>query len=561
MPPPRVGSAESEQTPDAIAAALEEFLAAHPAAVAVEDGRVLFDMRTAKYSLATEHGRCTLQLWSDERNIVRRVSGTMARGAGRSGALRLTTQRFGQAKPSSLEFLGDPDRRTPTTREATRVRYLRTLERVMLRGSGDTWGDWKAEGFRTAMDLEKSFGPAYARGSLVQGQQAWAAIAVSAAETQVTVDGVLTLGVLWLAHCREHAGGRRLYRGLRVIVPKGMATLTASRLAWMNGDAAQWELWEFDEKTEELEQRDAADQGNVTTRLIHAPSETAARERFAEAAARVMALVPEAMRGMVEQRVRSGAEMAFLLHGLEFARVRMGYAGQSFNRVQEITFGAGPNETELTEENAGDLRELVARLFARRHAGAKQLDKPDARDPLYRMQPERWLESVLRRDVTAIDAHLDAAHVYTQVPAFAAADRGMLDLLSVDKDGRLAVIELKADEDLQLALQGLDYWVRVRWHHQQNPDAASGLGEFQRHGYFGGVRLAEGAPRLYLVAPALRVHPATEVVLRYLSPRVQWELVALGERWREQVKVVWRKRSGEVKDREGYNGSGNIRLG
>jgi len=63
------------------------------------------------------------------------------------------------------------------------------------------------------------------------------------------------------------------------------------------------------------------------------------------------------------------------------------------------------------------------------------------------------------------------------------------------------------------------------------------------------------------VAPALRVHPATEVVLRYLSPRVQWELVALGERWREQVKVVWRKRSGEVKDREGYNGSGNIRLG
>ena len=88
-----------------------------------------------------------------------------------------------------------------------------------------------------------------------------------------------------------------------------------------------------------------------------------------------------------------------------------------------------------------------------------------------------------------IDAHLDAAHVYTQVPAFAAGDRGMLDLLGVTDDGRLAVIELKADEDLHLALQGLDYWVRVRWHHLQNPDQVSGLGEFQRHGYFGGVRL------------------------------------------------------------------------
>ena len=551
----QTGIPSAEQTPEQIAAALECFLAEHAKAVVTEEGKVLFDMRAAKYSLTTEHGRCTLQLWSEERNIVRRVTAAVERGALRDRMLRLTTQRFGQTRPGSLEILADRDRRTPSTREATRVRYLRALERVMLRGggSGDAWGEWKAEGFRTAMDLEKSFGPAYARGSLVHGHEAWAAIAVNAEETQATVDGILTLGVLWLAHCRENAGGRRLYRGLRLIVPKGMATLTASRLAWMNRDAAQWELWEFDEKTEEMEQRDAADHGNLTTRLIHAPNEEAARERFAEAAARVMALVPERMREAVEQRIQSGAEMTFRLHGLEFARVRMGYAGESFNRVQEITFGAGANETPLTEENADDLRELVGRLFARRS------ESGDKRDALYRMQPERWLESELRRDVSLIDAHLDAAHVYTQVPAFAASDRGMLDVLSVDKGGRLAVIELKADEDLHLALQGLDYWVRVRWHHQQNPDAGSGLGEFERHGYFGGVRLAEGDPRLYLVAPALRVHPATDVVLRYLSPRVEWVLAAIDERWRRQIKVVWRKRSGVLKEPERYNhGSGNV---
>jgi hypothetical protein len=554
----QTGIPSAEQTPEQIAAALECFLVEHAKAVVTEEGKVLFDMRAAKYSLTTEHGRCTLQLWSEERNVVRRVTAAVERGTLRDRMLRLSTQRFGQTRPGSLEILADKDRRTPSTREATRVRYLKALERVMLRGggSGDAWGEWKAEGFRTAMDLEKSFGPAYARGSLVHGNQAWAVIAVNAEETQTTVDGILTLGVLWLAHCRETSGDRRpwrQYRGLRMIVPRGMATLTASRLAWMNRDAAQWELWEFDEKTEEMEQRDAADHGNLTTRLIHAPNEAAARERFAEAAARVMALVPELMRAAVEQRIQSGAEMAFRLHGLEFARVRMGYAGQSFNRVQEITFGAGANETPLTEENAGELRDLVARLFERREAGG------DKRDALYRMQPERWLESELRRDVSLIDAHLDAAHVYTQVPAFAASDRGMLDVLSVGKDGRLAVIELKADEDLHLALQGLDYWVRVRWHHQQNPDAASGLGEFQKHGYFGGVRLAESDPRLYLVAPALRVHPATEVVLRYLSPRVEWVLVAIDERWRRQVKVVWRKRRGELKEPERYNhGSGNV---
>jgi hypothetical protein len=531
MPPHRVKAAEPEQTVEQIVGALEDFFSEYPGAVVLEDGKAIFDMREAKYSLTTEHGRCTLHLWGEDRNLVRRVSGA----ALRKGVLRLSTHRFGQTKPQTLELAADKDRRTPSTREATRVKYLRVLERVVLR----SFPEWKPEGFRTAMDLEKSFGPAYARGSLVQGQKAWAVIAVNEEETQATVDGILTLGILWLQYCRESGGGRRLYQGLRVIVPRGMATLSLSRLAWLNPNAAQWELWELDQATEELEQRDAADHGNLTTRLMHAPDVATARERFGESAERVMALVPEPMREVVEQRIRNGTEMAFLLHGLEFARVRMGYAGSSFNRAQEITFGAGANETPLTAENEDELRGLVARLFARRAA------EGDKRDPLYRMQPERWLESVLRRDVEPLDAHLNAAHVYTQVPAFAAADRGMLDLLGVTDDGRLAVIELKAEEDLHLALQGLDYWVRVRWHHLQNPDQATGLGEFQRHGYFGGVRLSAEAPKLYLVAPALRVHPATEAVLRYLSPRVEWVLVALDERWRTKMKAVWRKRSSD----------------
>jgi len=527
--PPRASSAEPVQTVEQISAALESFLAESPRAVVLEDGKVLFDMREAKYKLATEHGRCTLHLWGEDRNLVRRVGGTTLR----NGVLRLSTHRFGQTKPQTLELVTDRDRRTPSTREATRVKYLRVLERVLLR----CFPEFKVDALRTAMDLEKSFGPAYARGSLVQGQKAWAVIAVNEEETQATVDGVLTLGILWLQHCRESGDGRRVYQGLKLIVPRGMATLTLSRMAWLNPLVAQWELWELDQKTEDFEKRDAADHGNLTTRLMHAPNEQAAQERFAESRVRVLALVPEVMREIVEQRLRSGTELAFLLNGLEFARVRMGYAGDSFNSAQEITFGAGANETPLTEENEGELRELVARLFARRIAGG------DRRDPLYRMQPERWLESVLRRDVEPLDARLSPKHVYTQVPAFAAADRGMLDLLGVTDDGRLAVIELKADEDLHLALQGLDYWVRVRWHHLQNPDNNTGLGEFQRHGYFGRLRLSADAPRLYLVAPALRIHPATDVVLRYFSPRVEWSLVALDERWRAKVKAVWRKRS------------------
>src|SRR5271154_3473798 len=118
--PLRAVSAEqtTAQSVEQIAAALEAFLAEHARAVVLEDGKALFDMRESKYKLATEHGRCTLHLWSEERNLVRRVSATTMR----NGALRLSTHRFGQTKPQTLEVVADRDRRTPSTREATRVK-------------------------------------------------------------------------------------------------------------------------------------------------------------------------------------------------------------------------------------------------------------------------------------------------------------------------------------------------------------------------------------------------------------------------------------------------------
>ena len=158
----------------------------------------------------------------------------------------------------------------------------------------------------------------------------------------------------------------------------------------------------------------------------------------------------------------------------------------------------------------------------------------DGNHPLRRAYPERWLESLVVRDGTALDARLDAACVYSQ-PAFSASDRAMIDVLAVTRERRLAVIELKADEDIHLPLQGLDYWARVRWHQQR--------GEFARFGYFPGRELSDEPPLLMLVAPALHVHPATDVLLRYLSPAIEWQLVAVDERWRDGVRVVFRKHS------------------
>jgi len=511
--------AANESSAVELARALEEFFAEYPRAAVLEDGHALFDMASAHFSITTQQDRCLLHLWSDERNLVRTVCGLKVR----KDSLRVEVRRFGQSKPQVLELMSNRDRRSPTSRESTRKRYLRMLDRVLTRA----FADWKLDGLRTAADLENSFGPAYSRGMLLKGTSAWAVIGVNAEEPQSTVDGVLTLGVLWLVYCREHAGGRRLYEGLKVVVPKGTAQTVRARMAWLNQRIAKWELYELDERAEQLQRVDVGDCGNLQLHLVHAFNPQAALERSNAAVERVLGLLKPGMRAATEVRARSAAEIAFLLHGLEFACIRSGYARGSFAREDEITFGAGTNETPLTEETETLFRELMQRLFERRHAGGSR------RDPLYRLQPERWLECELRRDIAEIEPSICAEIVYAQVPAFAAGDRGMLDLLTVTRGGRLAVLELKADDDMHLPFQALDYWARVRQLHRE--------GAFQKHGYFSRMELSEHVPLLYLVAPSLRIHPSTDTILRHLSAEVPWELIGLNEDWRKRRKVVLRK--------------------
>jgi hypothetical protein len=231
-----------------------------------------------------------------------------------------------------------------------------------------------------------------------------------------------------------------------------------------------------------------------------------------------------------EVAVLSAGEIAFRQYGLEFARARLSHAPGAIHSTPEIVFGLGAQERVLCDENAAPFAEMVRSIGEVRHAEGP-------RDHvLWRMHPERWLESLVINDVSALDERLDASAVYSQVPAFSASDRAMIDVLTTTHEGRLAVLELKADEDIHLPLQGLDYWGRVAWHHTR--------GEFKRFGYFPNRELSGQEPLLLLVAPAFHLHPATDTLLRYLSPRIDWAVVGIDERWRHKVRVVFRKRGG-----------------
>jgi hypothetical protein len=157
----------------------------------------------------------------------------------------------------------------------------------------------------------------------------------------------------------------------------------------------------------------------------------------------------------------------------------------------------------------------------------------DADHALYRGAPERRLESIVLEDPAKLDALLDTRHFYSQVPALAAGDRGVLDLLGITRVGRLVVIELKASEDVQLPVQAVDYWLRVRRHQRD--------GDFQRDGHFAGVAIDPQPPLVWLVSPGLRFQPATDTLLKYLSPEIHVTRIGLAENWRRGLKIIFRQ--------------------
>ena len=107
------------------------------------------------------------------------------------------------------------------------------------------------------------------------------------------------------------------------------------------------------------------------------------------------------------------------------------------------------------------------------------------------------------------------------------------DVLTVTRSGRLAILEFKATEFLSPPLQAADYWLRIRRHLDQGDQA--------RYGYFPGIELQTAPPIVYLVAPALRFHPASDRLLRMLTPELEIVRVGFAENWRRGMRVVLRQ--------------------
>ena len=137
------------------------------------------------------------------------------------------------------------------------------------------------------------------------------------------------------------------------------------------------------------------------------------------------AVVPAA-----EITVDSAAEIVFRLYGLEFARARLTPMAGSFRNSESILFGIGRPSTCSTRPPQPLFGELV-------HGSSPSNAMPAARyQPVLPAGSRALAGKPDHRDVRAIDERLDRRFVYSQVPAFAASDRAMLDVLTCTLDGR-----------------------------------------------------------------------------------------------------------------------------
>jgi hypothetical protein len=475
-----------------------------------EDGEWLADFNPLQFEIRRQGNNALVHLWSSERNLTRRVVCVKDRS---ENHIVLEVQRLGRAKPGRLEFLctDGPRPAARVSREQFRAKVRRLL--------AEAFPDAVVGPLTVAPDLKRSFSGLYVRGQMHEGPSAWAVLAVPPAGETSSVESSLAFGILWLDWLRGQ-GGPRAVEGLRIFVPRGFSLHLRERALALS-PTTRVEVFEFSEADGHVHKFDPADAGNIESRLVSRPDMDSLLEAARAAASQVPALAAKAFAEhtpITQRIVPATSEASFVFRGLEFARWS----------ATGLTFGLDDSRRPLTTTAEPALTRLLHQLELHRNSLTGETGHP-----LYRKAPERWLETIIREDPTRLDARLDPRHLYSQLPAFSAGNRGILDLLGVTRRGQLVVIELKASEDIQLPFQAVDYWLRVRRHLCD--------GDFERYGYFPGIEVDPKPPLLWLIAPALQFHSTTDILLKYLSPDIQVTRIGLNENWRRRLQVTFRR--------------------
>jgi hypothetical protein len=478
----------------------------HP--VLVENEVELMDLTAAHWRLTVEFGKLMFSAWNSGRSISRRVEEMAYRDRDRFGVF---VRKPGGRESTTLEFRelhAPPGGGRATGRTGFRQQLIALLER-QYRG-------WKFERVSNRSDREHSFSAWYTRGMARQGRSAWAFMGLSDEEGTAAADSMLAFGLIWLDGLRSNAD-RVAVTQLKLFLPPAAVSVIAHRAAYLDPRVLNIEIYEWRAGQPSATLVELKDYGNVETRLAARRQAELLKETHAVLVQRILGDLGEEIDIVPDS---AGTFSSLRIAGLEVARIE----GQLAPRIY---FGLEGNVCKLDESRQEEFRDFLREVRRIRRA-----DSPEPQHEFYRLQSERWLESLLFHDITRIDPALSPEHVYPQVPAFSGSDRGVIDLLTRTRRGRLAVVELKVHEEINLPLQGLDYWLRVNWLQARR--------QFQEFGYFQGCELSGEPPLLYLVSPAFRFHSTTEKLLNCFSPGIEMILIGINDSWRKEIKALFR---------------------
>lgn len=458
-------------------------------------------LRPECWSITDWNGRAVLQAWDDKRNLVRKVTGVKEQ---RRDRMILFTERF----PRTAGEMQIWDMAAPGGKEVERrgakTAFRERLRRLLAR----EFPAWRMEDLSSEPDLEQSLSPSYIRGFLTFGSGGMAVIA--APPDCADPAGVVAFGLIWLEYLRRREPSIAT-RTLLLFVEKANIRAVNSRVHWLRKDTCKFEVYLYDDR-DRIGKAEEWSDGNSGAALPPC--------RRPEVPNLDVPDIPNLP--SVDRVEQSDGSLRFQVRGLEFARWTAGNYFCGIGRKRRCKLS--------------DIVALARELNRVRSPQVSGIDG-DRHHPLYTQAPEGWMESQVRADPQAIYAGLLPVPLYGQIPFPAGIERGIADLLGVDTYGRLAVLELKASADIQLPFQALDYWMKIRRHLE--------AGDFERQGYFPGIRLLRESPRIFLVGPALDFHSTSETVLSFFDPSLEIHRVGLAADWRNGLRVMFRLQGAE----------------